>query len=91
MNQPSEAGSTVSVSQMACDNISAAVTPERAGIPPKSKAFSIWAVSRCQEARPEACWAVQESSQRICCVVRPAAQPAAAAEPKMPESECVLR
>src|SRR5690349_7972576 len=70
---------------------SAAVTPFLAGMPPKSKAFSTCSVSRCHDASPDASCAVYESTQRICCAFKPAAHAAAAADPKVPDSACVLR
>ena len=36
----------------------AEVTPLRAGMPPKTNAFSMWSLSRCHAAMPEDCCAV---------------------------------
>ena len=70
---------------------SAAVTPFFAPMPPKSKAFSTCSVSRCHVAMPDASCAVYERSHRICCAFRLAAQAAAAADPNVLASACVLR
>ena len=42
------------------------MTPLRAGMPPKSKAFSMCSVSRCQLHTPEVCCAVYDSRCRAC-------------------------
>ena len=42
----------------------AAVTPLRAPMPPKSKAFSTCSWSRSQYGTPEACWAANENAWR---------------------------
>ena len=67
------------------------MTPFFAAMPPKSNAFSMWSVSRCQVARPDASCAVYEMTQRICCALSFAAHAAAAADPNVPDSACVLR
>ena len=67
----------------------AAATPLRAGMPPKSKAFSTCSPSRIQHEIPDACCAVNESKWRTLRSGKLASAPAAAAAPNIGPKLCV--